>query len=348
VTLQQLTRTALVLTCVWHGHAQGATLDWEAPAHCPSAAEVRDQIEDARRQPLDAAPSVALRARVVESAGGELVLTVTAVPAGQPDASGASRTLSTSDCEEAVSALAQVVSLVLGPPQLPDEVAPPAPDDTSSRSEPSPAEDDLRDASTKDPAKAPAPVAADNASRRSPAVQPKEHRPWAFALGPVLDLASFGKPAWGAKGHASWTSEHGWGLRGAFGYLPSVVLESGQEATLPSGEPPQGTVSLALAALLGCRSGSGGVALGLCAGTEVGRLSTAGRGVAYPDSPRAPWLAVRADARGAVHLGAGWRVAGVVSAVVPLLRHEFFLDGVRLHGLPAVAPRLGVALERAL
>ncbi len=312
--------------------ARAATVSWTAPAVCPDHALVVERIEAARGGPLAGDAAVDFAAEVSEQADGRLRLTV------RVGDEGAGRTLLAGDCEELATALGQIVSLALGP-HVPREGAEPPAEPASEV----PAQPDAPASDRTPPQKfslfddAADPVR--DTKRSAPRAREKARLVGLLGMfdGGALGTASLGVQLEAGVGPASWFE-----LRAVGGYVPSHSKSS--EDSAQAG----GLFSLLFAGMLGCAVWYASPwSTPLCGGMEVGSLRASGSGVSEPDSKDVWWLAARADARLGVELTSSLRANLLAGLVLPLLRHEFSVDGARIFRIPALSPRAGLGLEYA-
>jgi hypothetical protein len=104
---------------------------------------------------------------------------------------------------------------------------------------------------------------------------------------------------------------------------------------------------LATGTLFGCfdRPLTPVVVLG-CAGYELGRMSGEGRGVTAPHRKSVLWQAARLETGATVAIAPTFRLVTLAGVALPIDRHDFELDGVRVHrGSLGLRAQLGVELS---
>lgn len=309
--------------------ASAASLSFDGPSVCPDEAVVVARVEAERGRSLIDEPDVAFAAIVVRQPDGTLQLRVTTL-AGD-DASGSKRTLVATDCSELVAALAQVVSLVLGPPAPSSSEKRPTPEppaETETPVETEPADPPARPEPTSGPVPMPA-----FALPPAPA-----ERPWFVTALAEVDTASFGTFVGGGRLEGGRHFGRVLEARAGIGYLP--VQETRVEKT-------DTTLAFALlsGSALGCAAWTNPVLrVPVCAGAEAGEL----RASHATESPRRRvWVAARLDARALFTLSPHVRLSLATSLAFPWVRPVVRVDGALAHAIPAVCPRLGAGFEWA-
>lgn len=315
--------------------ARGASLSWEAPASCPAVAEVVERIEATLGRPLAQAPPVAFAAQVGEDPGGRFTLTVRTRASDEEENAAQTRTLTARRCDELVTALAQVVSLALGP-HVPKSTEP---EDRSERPEPLDASE-AGNASNEQPA-----LARAEPPRRWPVpARPTATSPTArIGVLAVVDTASLGTTSQGVHLETGWSLSAGLELRGLMGYVPPHGVDAEADDANAGGR-----FALLFGGLLACTPLlETSWRVPICVGVEAGRWNASGTGVSEPETDDVLWVAARADVRLGVEVVPGLRASVLGGLVAPLIRHEFSVAGASVHRMPALAPRAGLGLEYA-
>lgn len=342
---------------------------WQAPAECPSATVVEQELEAALLPHELPMPEQPLRATVARR-GARWVLHL--------EHAGGQRQIEASDCAALKEAAVLSVLLLaeqeartpaLSPPLSSDEAGPSGVGETAMLDEPPtfndgvpPADSGQTDEKTASgEGEGPPPdavVSAPESHLGSPvgvaSPQPviddpvprgprSAERSDSFGIGvsAILDTATFSAPAWGGRIEAAYAWRRGLQLVARGLWLPAVETNHG------FGEQQLWTTSQYAAGELGvCLPlHRGSSQLFLCGGAEVGRLD-----VSAPELMRA-----RSGASWFPALGAGLHlerrfgplsVGLVMEAKIPLWRDSFTINGgaVTLHEVPAWMPRLALTV----
>jgi len=300
-------------------------LSFEGPSGCPDAAAVVARVEAERGRPLVDEPDIAFAAVVAMQPDGTLQLSVTTVT-GDGD-SAPERTLIGMECSELVTALAQVISLVLGPP------VPPASEKRVQPEQPADPEPPAVPRSGSEPT-------SDSVAMPAFTLPPAPaERPWFVAALAEVDAAAFGTFASGGRVEGGRHFDRVLEARAGVGYLPA------QETRF---EETDTTLSFALlsGSALACAAWTNPVLrVPVCAGGEAGELRVSHDGEAA--SQGRVWVAGRLDARALFALNQNVRLALSTSLTFPWVRPRVRVDGELVHVIPHAYPRFGAGLEWA-
>lgn len=316
--------------------ARAAELLIAAPSACVIGDELSFRAERALGQPLDSAADVRCTVHITrDGAAYAARLEVQAIASPEPSRL---RSFSAPSCEMLTETLALAVSLAI----------------SSGTPEPEP----------------PAPVvgAAGGAVPAAPALrEPAADTGEAGEASTVLPAG--GALGWRFGGSAALVADAGTlpglGMGAALGvslgihavdlrllgtYLPPRDAQVASAAASGAGTPGA-EIELAAGSLLACVPRllqASNLALGACAGAELGWLAGRGTGVTVARSGQSLWTAARADAEARWTLAQGLGLDFRLSALVPWERDEFSIDGVgRVFRSNAVVGRatLGLSYE---
>jgi hypothetical protein len=294
---------------------------WQAPAECPDEARVRAQIErlvrsddTAERAPLQA------HASVERAEDGGWVLRLELLSGSARD----ERELVGDSCQALVDAVAVMLALQLSSEKRDDEVP--------------------RAAAEEPPAAAPAsvlPPPAPERDRRSPSspTSTRERGHWHLGVLGQADSVVLPEVAFGGR------VDVGWALgRWYLGLSPS--LWAAQEQALRDGGTGRGRFGFRALSVSGCHATWGsGARLGPCLSAEVGQLSAESSAVRLPDQVTELWVAALGGVGFWVPLGPGSLFTSGLSAVVPLRRPSFVVEGIgQIHQPSAVGGRASLGL----
>lgn len=317
--------------------AFGASLDWQAPAQCPSSERVTAQISRELGAELDALPELAFRAEILPSSGGfELVLKVRAAGPSGGVGETSERHIRATTCEGAVDALSAAMALALH--SLAEEGGQSAASD-AEQGTPKPdtsRQDASEPVADKQSVPGPPPVLRPNQSEVSPLVI---HT--IAGLGVLLDVGAFPEPALGATASIGITvAKFGVGLRGVM--LPT------QRATVRG--QAQVDFQLLSAGLVLCSPRWGrNLAMQGCVGGDFGQIRGSGaNGVTNPRSGTGSWIATLPEVRLLWQPNRGnFNAFLSTAAVVPLVREAFvFSDSpTSVHRPDALGLRASAGLE---
>jgi len=308
------------------------TLDWHAPAECPSDAELAERIGHLRGQTeATQAGRLDVRAFITLLLDGRFRAELRLVQGGGERV----RVLEAPTCTGLAEASAVVIALAMSPDAKVEDAPPPA---ASSSNPPSPV------APSAHPT--PLPTRADEGS--APASSSSSHEPLAWGIdasagvatdfGAIADTPALGATALGRLRYGELVS---FGLRAS--YFPA------RASTVP-GQPNEGvTVSLAAIAPLACVSPFAlPVDLAACVEFEVGYLRAQGFGPPIHSTQHTSWLAPGAGVSAAFPRRGRLRSRLGADALFPATRTEFVLRDIGTpHRLPVVAPRIALSLELA-
>lgn len=303
--------------CGLAGPAGAAEVDWNGPATCPDAAELRFSIERTIGMPLSHALPLHFEVRAERSAEGYVARIDVA---GSPQEAPRRRVLVASDCSRLAELVAVTAAIALGG------------NDGAADTETSPglgradiASSDVADAPLRSEG---APVAVDRqgVGERSGPTEPAAAWSPALSVWVLADAGSLQRLGTGVALGAG--VEHG---RLALRALATWLFE--QRAGLDAAAAP-GTgadLTLATGALSVCSAplsrGSRWSVQG-CAGWELGRLSGEGTGILRPRSGAAFWSAPRLDATLGWALGSNLELGAMLTLAIPLVRDDFVLGGL--------------------
>ena len=318
--------------------APDLTLEWDAPAECPTEDEARQQI--ARGLDEDAGGPLSVRARVRQIAEDWTVEVEIDGPQGQGQ-----RVLHARTCAEATAAAAVVVAIAVDPKAVEQpaaEVPEPAPD------EPTPVTTSESDTA---PESLPGPELEVMEPERidvAPSDQEDDQRP-PRALALALELR--GGAAIGAVGPIAGHVGGTVGLQGEWWQVDAGARYRTPTEVDADGIDAGGRFAV-LAAQLGAgpRIDLGKLEIPIRAGLELGRVRAEG----YGDIDAA--TAVRLWTAAVLSAGAAWSPRDVIAlgvgvdGVVPLLRPGFTIGDIDVLTVGSVALRawIGVALRFSL
>ncbi len=326
--------------------ANGADLNYQAPAACPDRGELSFRITRALGKPLEDASAtrfeVAVRAipsgfgatlRVETAEGGAL-----GTPA--PEGGLKERYLQAEDCSQLIDAVSVAVVLALGALErgAAENTADRAADDAALEGSPSAASSSARDDTTSSAA-----VRDDPKQPTLPRSDFTTVRPGVFIwmLGDVGSLPSAGLGA-GIGAYVAWSR---WRVRAH----ASVMFEQHVDVELPSAANPGADLGLTVGGVALCRSTDlqlGAWTLALCLGGELGRMSGRGTNVIPERSGGAVWAAPTLDGSARLDLGVGAGLELMLGAVLPLTRNPFIIDEIgRIHQASSLAGRAALGLS---
>ncbi|MGH1346047.1 MAG: hypothetical protein ACRBN8_31070 [Nannocystales bacterium] len=295
------------------------------------AAPAQPSVEVRWVGPVQCVDPVELEALVVELAGvppSPIVLSVSATPATQwsveIEYEDTQRVVASDDCALLTEAVALIVAVRIDPLRTASQVEP--------EPEPEPG-----------PTPEPEPELEPKPAPRPRPLEPERPRP---ARGPLAPSAAVG-----VAGSLGSLPRGGVALRADVGVRRNALeVDIGAVATLgPESRAQQGVAS-AFRLFAGLAQAcwvleSGAVAAPLCGRAEVGLFQARPRGLQRPNDINALWLAPALRA-GLAPARGRFAPEGFLEVAAPLRRHRFEVTGVgRLHRLPPVALRLGVALR---
>ena len=308
---------------LFEGPVLAAQLTWEAPAGCPDRDAVRWRVEDAIGVPLEKAAALSFAAKVEQRVNKRwrVVLDVTS----ESDASEPQhREFEADACDDLVKAASVAIALALGAGDVDKGSA------TASRTNEAPADA---------PRRAEPAASASPALIRADATQKKPEYRVAAQLGAFLDYQSLPgiSPGIQISAIGSWRAL---GVK-----LGGVALP---ESTTRTTSGPGGSFTLlagsaGLCGLVGRVPGE----LRLCAGSELGNMSGKAVNATTSRKGSAVWVAPFVELNGSSSLADSIRFFVSVAALVPLIRKEFYVEGVpeATHQPGILAGRLGVGLE---
>jgi len=291
--------------------SRAAEVRLAAPSVCNVGDELSFRAERALGQPIEAAAAVRCTIHIRrESAEYAARLEVQSIGSPQPSRS---RSFSAPSCEKLTDTLALAVSLAIasgasGPTAAAGAAAP-----TPLAETPPPA------APVQDPDRVDAP---------SPPARVRTASGLNFGASAALvaDAGTLPGAGIGASlGMSVGLSAFDMRLLGT--YLPP------RGASIGAAEPrsPGAEIELLAGSVLACAPrllGAPPLAIGACAGAEMGRLEGTGTGLAVARSGGSWWSAARADAMARWALGAGFGLGLQLSALIPWDRDEFAVQGV--------------------
>jgi hypothetical protein len=307
------------------------TLDWHAPAECPSEVELAARVEQLRGEHGASAATLDVRAFVTLLLDGRFRAELRLVQGGGERV----RVLEAPTCRGLAEASAVVIALAMSPrAKLAEAAPPPAPPALPAEPVPLPEEE--------------APPSGRADAERAPPTPHERHEPHAFGIDASAGIATdFGAtadtPALGATvlGRFRYEKLVSVGVRGSF--FPA------RASTVP-GQPNEGArVFLAAFAPLVCAAPFAlPVELAACAELELGFLHAEGFGPPIHSQKSAWWVAPGAGLTAAFPKGTRLRSRLSADALFPTTRTEFVLRDIGVaHRLPVVAPRIALYLELA-
>lgn len=317
--------------------AQASDLSWSGPAECSRSEQLVFQVERALRASLAETGEVHLQVHVARASPTARALLRIADDAADPAIS--ERRLVAPDCDKLVDTLAVAITLAI-------EAAAPQPEITPSPVPSAPPPAARLSAPAASLPEAPSPVAA---SRDD---SPAEARASLGAVPHVAarllgDLGSLPTPALGIGvgaqlGWSHWLLE----LTGTLWTERHAPLDS---ATTPGAGAD---LSLATGAFAGCALPleESSLAMALCVGWEVGRVSGIGTGITSPRRASGLWLAPTLDA-GLTWTPTGSRlgIGARVGAAAPLGQRPFYLERLgTVHEVASLVARAGLSVDVAL
>lgn len=303
-----------------------AEIRWTGDPSCRRELEVAEQVASMTGRELRAIDSADFELDTQPPSAGTWQLELKTTR--RADNARSSRTLQGKSCVEVTDAAAVAIALAVGPESEPSEPH----------------------VHSEQPASAIARASAIASVSRAPAVRRPTSLLWFAALAGTLDSSVTPNVALGGALHLG------------LGWQPSRVsltrlrfdLEGALYAPIDSApsDGRGGRFQLGYVAPLVCgETPLGGNALLGCVGYELGQLSGEGRGKAVSAPHRATtfWSAARAELGLFVPLVAQVRVFGRAGVALPLVRHEFVLDGSDLVYRPAALSFRGqLGLELSL
>jgi hypothetical protein len=359
VAAPSLLRSAYAQQAAW-------SLAWEAPADCPSEANVRDAVAQLLGTSAPPPASVSARAVVQRTSSDHWIVQLTTVREG----ARGERVVEATSCPSLANATALIVALTIDPERVAAHTAAPAPSASTSATasiastaaaapsvaavapvpsasasgSPPPPTPSSRPAPT--PAPAPS-VAVLAPPRDRPSATPADEGPvvprrFALLLEGVGDLGSLPRLSDGLAGGLAVTFD---ALRlEAFGAY--LFPQSSHPASVPS---IGSNIDLVVGGLRGCFLPPRRVLeLGVCGGLEIGQLQGSGFG-----SLRSPYQTFTPSSQGGLWVAPvvggrlAWRIAPYFSLVIdlgvaiPLERDVFSISGVpgTLHQASPVVAR---------
>lgn len=287
--------------------AGAAELDWHGDANCDRSEFVAEQVESLVGRSLADVDGLRFDIRVGPRPDDSWELTLIT-----RDATGAvvgERSFQERSCVAVTDASAVAIAMTI---RSAEESPPPAsvvqePEETTAPPPPTPIAGE-RDR----PATPPAPASNGRTTPR-----------FAASVAAVTDTGALPNPVLGAalgfslrSGSLRLRAEGAWFApttdRLTTGLSTEFELVAG--ALLVCFERPLGS-----AAVLGC------------GGYELGRMSGEGRGVTAPRSESVLWQAARLEAGASWTIATGFRLLTLAGVALPVDRHEFELDGIRVH-----------------
>jgi hypothetical protein len=342
VTFSSLASRALLALAalVLASPARAAELLIAAPSACVIGDELSFRAERALGQPLNSAADVRCTVHITrDGAAYAARLEVQAIASPEPSRL---RSFSAPSCEMLTETLALAVSLAIasGAPE-PEPAAP----GVGAALDAAPAARAVREpaADTGD--------AAEHGDGSKP-VSAGGARDWRFggSAGVVADAGTLPGIGMGAALGVSLGLD-AFDVRLLGTYLPPRDAQL-TSAPTSGAASPGAEIELLAGSLLSCVPRlvrASNLALGLCAGGELGRLSGRGTGVTVARAGTSLWASVRADAEARWTLAHGLSLDFRLSALVPWERDEFSIDGAgRVFRTSAVVGRATVGLSYEL
>lgn len=312
---------------LWLGPAVAAAseLSWSGPADCDQRDQLVFQLERALSAPLAEVAEFQFQVhieRTTPDARARLLVRTSTEPGVSE------RVLVAPNCGKLVDTLTVAMALAVEAATAQREVA---------------AQREVLEAPVEPPAPIrAAPAPAPDASRADAKDAPTALL-WRGSLWLTADAGSLPEPGLGT----ALGLELAWP---AFQLRAMATLWLEQEARLSAQPGPGGDLSLVTGALLACTSPFGTaqapLALALCAGGELGRLSGSGTGVPVRRDGQSLWAAARAEADLFWSLpSTRLRLGAQLGLAVPFVRDDFVLDGIGAVHRPAnLTGRAGLGL----
>jgi hypothetical protein len=286
------------------------TLDWQAPQECPSAADVRSEIERLLGGPPQLPPGKPLSVHAVVRNDG-----VWRVSLGTTAGTKArKRELDADSCRGAAEATALIVALMVDP----NAVAQPLPAPVAS-----PASSGRLSGPTGGPSSSPSAIGGPDTE--PPRAAGTDSGPTSFTVASLMSVSMGTLPQPDIAAGVSIGIRHGllsFALAGYYGLIERTAYASSLQGA-------GGRFRFGSASLIGCHAlVHGPLDAGPCAFVDVGGMGAQGFGVSREQQRTAVWLA--AGAAGFVKWNVGRRVALLLElgALAPFFRPSFVLDNV--------------------
>ena len=265
-------------------------LVWEALPECPGADQVRRQVEALLPPDVDRKAGLAATGQVSRDEDGRWLLHLRLIDGDVLD----ERELVGDSCQALADSAAVIIAMQLTPTEPKPEPAPP----TETR-----------------------PVAAPAPAKPSPAPAPRQSF-FQLGLSGSADSAALPRLALGARADLGFSHQR-------FYVGASAALWLGQTETLAPAHPGRGRFGWRAASLWTCHATWGrAVRVGPCLAFELGQLTARSSDVRLPDEAEELWLAALGGGAFWVPLGSSWLLTSSVSAVVPLRRPSFVVEGI--------------------
>ncbi len=322
------------------------SLDWQAPASCPSASTVLGKVRSLVSGPAASAERVRARGVVSAPAGDQnWQLTLETVQGARTW----QRSLRAGSCEELADAGALIIALILDPSlkteEKPDPGTNPRPDTAAPATAPAGPPAPPPAVTARPPAAAPVQPAPSDVPRPTRPTRPAPETPGSeldfhAAASAVGDWGSLPRIAFGAEVAA------GVAVKPLALELSAMLLPEVEEVIAQ--QPKRGgNIALFAAGLRGCYELRGSALdTRLCAGFEAGRLQGTGFGTATTDTKNSLWTAARLGGFARYPLVAPLALRFGAEGLVPFSQPQFWLNNVGLvHQPNSVVVRLQLGLE---
>ncbi|MEY2933658.1 MAG: hypothetical protein RL033_4407 [Pseudomonadota bacterium] len=341
--MPSIARACALGLCLWlpPTTAAASELSWSGPRDCDQREQLLFQVERALSAPLSQVAEFQFQVHVerTKPEARARLLVRTSAESGVSE-----RVLVAPSCSKLVDTLAVAMALAV---------------EAAASSAPAPSSSSTALAAPEMPSLPTTPSSA-TPSTATPSTQPNDEPPdapdadddeaaplvWRAAFWLTGDSGSLPSPGLGA----ALGIELGW-PRLQLRALATLWLE---QHTRLAGQPGLGgDLGLATGALLGCTrpfgASSDPLALGLCAGGELGRLSGIGTGVRDPREGQSLWAAARAEADLFWSVpGTQLRLGAQLSVAAPFIRDDFVLEAIGpVHRPGSLVGRAGLGIDVA-
>lgn len=349
-----------VLFVTREANAGEVTVEWSAPAGCPTAGEVTRRAQNVGRKPPDANVTVYAHVQRMSHSRFQVHLE------GTVGRESWTRDLEAENCNTLADAAALVVAITASatPSRADTAEAGPFPTTTPARGSrvasevsrsgtvraigatPTTISNDLGNAPSAPSDQNPATSAAPLETRERPNAEPSQQRALrSVRVAPMVSVetGSVPKPAPGVSLALAW--------------VPSAFraeLEAGAwaqgSATLPSRPNEGGHFRLVAARARVCETPRWlRVSIGPCAGVEVDYLTAASFGTDVSRTNSASWFSASAGLLGNLRLASWLSARTTLDATLPLARTSFVIEGRgTVHRVANISPRASLGLEMQL
>ena len=322
---------SVLLLALEHAQAQsGFELQWEAPAGCPQAGEVRASIRQllGEESGRNANTRMSVKARALQENGHWLGTLET-----QSGPNVGKRTLHAESCDSVAGATALIIALMIDPEAVAahqaqqDGVALPSPSDSAAPTA---------------RAEVPKPKEREPTSKMARSFAAPEQSPLSLFVGPTLalDIGSLPSVTAGFGGHLGVSTRHLSIEAGLADWAPSQAGVAGTAAG--------GTFHYVTAGLSACPYlGEARFRYGLCFDSEYDRMSASGYGANVNYAGSFHWLSLGGSALARWSLGKRLAIPIRAGVVVPLAYPVFRLNGTpeEVHRPSRISTRFAVGID---